>query len=303
MIVPSSSFSATLPVKPSVTTTSAAPASRSRPSVLPAKLSSLAASSSCASSVELVALLRLLADREQADLAGCATPRISSAKIAPMCANWSRCSGRASAFAPQSSSTEGRRGPGSARRSPGAGHPGAGGSRAGTAASIAPVLPAETTASALPSPTARHAATSELSGFARTASAGFSSIAITVGRLDELEPVRVEAGRAVEDRDDPVRGGLERAGDDLLRAAVAAHGVDGDADHRAYGTRGAERLDLAALVRLAGRADAVRPLRLAARRADVHARRLDPVLRAALVAAGLRGFLLGDGHGSARQCS
>src|SRR5581483_10664074 len=45
-------------------------------------------------------------------------------------------------------------------------------------ASIAPVFPAETTASADPSPTARQAATSELSGFARTASAGFSSIPI-----------------------------------------------------------------------------------------------------------------------------
>ena len=47
------------------------------------------------------------------------------------------------------------------------------------AASIAPVFPAETTASALPSATARTAATSELSGFERTASAGFSCISIT----------------------------------------------------------------------------------------------------------------------------
>ena len=38
LIVPSSSFSAMLPVKPSVTTTSAAPRSRSRLSALPAKL-------------------------------------------------------------------------------------------------------------------------------------------------------------------------------------------------------------------------------------------------------------------------
>jgi hypothetical protein len=38
------------------------------------------------------------------------------------------------------------------------------------------VLPAETTASACPSATARHAATRELSGFARTASPGFSCI-------------------------------------------------------------------------------------------------------------------------------
>ena len=41
------------------------------------------------------------------------------------------------------------------------------------------MFPAETTASALPSATARTAATSELSGFERTASAGFSCISIT----------------------------------------------------------------------------------------------------------------------------
>ena len=42
------------------------------------------------------------------------------------------------------------------------------------AASIAPVLPAETTACVVPSPTDRQAATSDESGFERTASAGFS---------------------------------------------------------------------------------------------------------------------------------
>ena len=56
---------------------------------------------------ERVALLVLLADREQAHVAdsGCRAARWL--KIAPMCANWSRCSGRASAFAPASSSTDG----------------------------------------------------------------------------------------------------------------------------------------------------------------------------------------------------
>jgi hypothetical protein len=56
------------------------------------------------------------------------------------------------------------------------------------AASMAPVFPAETTASALPSPTARHAATSELSGFARTASAGFSCIPITCAVSTSVRP-------------------------------------------------------------------------------------------------------------------
>ena len=50
-----------------------------------------------------------------------------------------------------------------------------------------------------------------------------------VGRLDELEPVRVEPRRTEEDDLDPLGGGLERARDDLVRRAVAAHRVDRDA--------------------------------------------------------------------------
>src|SRR5262245_17483900 len=58
----------------------------------------------------------------------------------------------------------------------------------------------------------------------------------------------------------------------------------------------AERLDLAALVGAAGRADAVRALGLAARRADVDLRRADRVRRTPLVAAGFGGFPLRNGH-------
>src|SRR3954452_794073 len=57
-----------------------------------------------------------------------------------------------------------------------------------------------------------------------------------------------------------------------------------------------QRVDLAALVAAAGRADVVRPLRRAALRADVDARRLEGVRRATLVAPGLGGLLLGDSH-------
>ena len=87
------------------------------------------------------------------------------------------------------------------------------------------MFPADTTAWAFPSPIERHAATSELSGFARTASAGFSSIAITCVVTTCSSPRAVDRGVAEEDRDDPVRGGFERAGHHLVRAAVAAHGV------------------------------------------------------------------------------
>ena len=70
-IVPSSSFSETLPVKPSVTTTSAAPSSSQRLSTLPAKFRSLAAMQRVRLLRRLVPLRRLLADGEQADLGPC----------------------------------------------------------------------------------------------------------------------------------------------------------------------------------------------------------------------------------------
>ena len=96
-----------------------------------------------------------------------------------MCANWSMCSGRASAFAPASISTVGPFFDGITTAIAGRATVGSRRSSRKQAASIAPVFPADTTASASPSPTARQAATSELSGLERTASAGFSSMAIT----------------------------------------------------------------------------------------------------------------------------
>src|SRR4051794_22411677 len=58
----------------------------------------------------------------------------------------------------------------------------------------------------------------------------------------------------------------------------------------------AERLDLAALVRAAGRADGVRPLRLVTVRALLQARRCELEVRPALVAARFRGFALRGCH-------
>src|SRR5438093_13004430 len=62
---------------------------------------------------------------------------------------------------------------------------------------------------------------------------------------------------------------------------------------------GAERLDVSAAIGVARRANPVRALRPAALRTHVQPRRLDLVLRATLVAAGLGGFLLGGGHPNA----
>ena len=54
-------------------------------------------------------------------------------------------------------------------------------------------------------------------------------MSIDLGRVDELEPARVEAGRPEERDLDAVGRSLERAGDDLVRGAIAAQRVDRDA--------------------------------------------------------------------------
>ena len=117
-----------------------------------------------------------------------------------------------------------------------------------------------------------------------------------LGRLDERQAVRVEPGRAEERHVDPVRGSRERAEDHLIGRVVATECVDGDAGHGLRDVE-AERFDFAALVGAAGRTDTVRPLRRAALRARVDARSLELVRGAALVAARLRCFPLGDSHG------
>src|SRR5213078_746823 len=105
----------------------------------------------------------------------------------------------------------------------------------------------------------------------------------------------IEACRAEDDRLDALGACGECALDHRLRPSVTPHRVDCDAGH-VLRSLDAERLDLAALVRAAGRADAMRALRLAARRADVDLRRADRVRGTPLVAAGLGGFPLRDGH-------
>src|SRR5215204_7237471 len=66
-------------------------------------------------------------------------------------------------------------------------------------------------------------------------------------------------------------------------------------------SRSSERLDLAPAVRLAGRAHAVRLLRLMAHGALVDARRLQPMRRPPLVAAGLGLSAFRNCHGLARS--
>src|SRR5262249_58357215 len=90
---------------------------------------------------------------------------------------------------------------------------------------------------------------------------------------------------------------LEGPRDDFVRGVVTAERVDRDARQLPAGE--AERLDLAALVGAAGRADAVRLLGRTALRAGREARRPDRGRGAPLVAAGLRLLPLWDGHGGA----
>ena len=88
------------------------------------------------------------------------------------------------------------------------------------AASIAPVFPAETTASARPSATARTALTSDESGLARTASEGFSAMSMTVGDTTSSSPPVSSSFRPEQDHLDPVRGSLQRSGHDLVGGPV-----------------------------------------------------------------------------------
>ncbi len=210
------------------------------------------------------------------------TSRISWAKTAPMCANWSRCSGRASAFAPESISTDGLNRAGTTTAIAGRNTPGMRRMFSSPAASIAPVFPADTTASASPSPTARHAATRLESGFDRTASAGFSCISITSAASTRSRPwVSRPAGPKTTtsrpSRDASTAPAITSAGPrSPPRASTAITPLRG-------GSR--QRLDVTSPVRLAVRADVMRPLRAVADRALVHARRLEAMRRPALVAA------------------
>ena len=229
-------------------------------------------------------------------------PRISSANTAPIVANCSRCSGRASAFAPASMRTDGPSRAGMGTAIAGRITPGRRRSSSRPAANMAPVFPAETTASASPFATARTAETSELSGLPRTASAGLSSISMTPFVLRSsspcvsvpAEPYRMGASVSPAASSAPATTSAGPRSPPIASTAIRVgmrprlRGVD------------AERLDLAPLVRPTVRTDVMRPLRNATVRADVHLRRLDRVRRTPLVAARAGLSSLRDGHEGAQ---
>ena len=167
------------------------------------------------------------------------------------------------------------------------------------AASAAPVLPAETTASASPSATSAHGLDE---GRVRLRAHRLDGRLLHLdhpGRLDERQAVRIERSAS---RTAPAEARMTLRQQHPRRSPRARgrrpsrrrqHESSAEYLRR---LREPQWLDVPALVRLAVRADVVRALRLSARRADLHARDGDSVLRAALVAPGLRRFPLRDGH-------
>ena len=103
---PSKNLMTTLPRTASQTTTSAMCRVRSLPSTLPSKRRSEASSSSVARWIR-ASPLPFSSPIDRSATRGLATPRTRSAKIAPICAYWTRFSGVESGFAPMSSSTIG----------------------------------------------------------------------------------------------------------------------------------------------------------------------------------------------------
>ena len=153
--VPSAILSATLPVKPSVTTTSATPSVTSVPSTKPLKsigrpLSRSIAAAPRTTSSPLPSSVPTLSSATR----GLATPRMTRAKTSPMTANWNRCSAVQSTLAPRSRTTTGLLRPGMTELMAGRSMPGSVFRTNFAIPMRAPVLPAETAAAASPSFTA-----------------------------------------------------------------------------------------------------------------------------------------------------
>ena len=118
-------------------------------------------------------------------------PMTSRANAWPMTANWRRCSGRHSALAPMSRKTSGDGAAGMMEQMAGRLTPGMRCTYSRLAATTAPVLPALTKASALPSWTSFMPTTSDDSVFLRAAATGSSWKLITSGACDDLDVARV----------------------------------------------------------------------------------------------------------------
>ena len=181
MTAPSSVFSVTLPVKPSVMMTSALRRATSRPSTLPAKPFTSANNSDAR--LRNASPLPGSSPFESNAIDGSATPRRTRAYARASSAHSTSHSGSGSTVAPPSTSSCIRSSPntGSGTAIAGRWTPLIRPNRKSAAAIVAPVLPAPTIAAARPSRTASAASTIDDRFLARTAAAGSSSMAITSG--------------------------------------------------------------------------------------------------------------------------
>ena len=224
---------------------------------------------------EPVALLRLLADREERDPRLANAERLLGEERAHVRELEQVLGAGVRVRAAVDQDASGRRAPGSGIAIAGRCTPGSRPISTRPAASSAPVFPAERATSASPSFDGAAGGEERAVALRARGVAGLLVHRDDVGRVDDLEPAgerRDLALAAVQDRFDRVGAGLERAGDDLLGRPVAAHRVDGDADGPAvsHGLRdaGVESGSTSRpAIRAAGRADAMRPLRLVALRA------------------------------------
>ena len=172
-------MSRTFPVNPSLTTTSATPAPRSRPSTLPMNRTGAALmrrNASFSTSLPLASSSPML----RSPTAGSSTPRYTSAITEPMTANWAKCSGLTSRLAPTSSTTVGVPS-GKMAAIAGRATPLILPMTKAEAASAAPVDPADTIPTASPSATRPAATITDAPFLDRIAAAGSSAISMTSG--------------------------------------------------------------------------------------------------------------------------
>ena len=239
-----------------------------------------------------------------------------------MWANWTRCSGRTATFAPQSTSRNGLPGTGTSTASAGRCTPRERFTWNRPAASAAPVEPPETSASARPSATACTACTIEAFGVDAHGARGIGGLGDRDGRVDDVEPGRgLDLRLGAEDQHADAaartrrahRRARPRAGRRRPRWRRARSSAAGRRPWPLSGPPSGPALvvvivivvvhvhDLTTGVGAAGGAHPVRAARRAALRAQVDRRRRDLVRRAALVRAGVRLLLLGDGHGRRKR--
>ena len=190
---PSLILSATLPVKPSHTMTSASPLYTSRASTLPMNSTGESLRSRYASRVSSFPFVAS-SPIDSRPTRGERIPSPMCAYTLPITPNCLRCCGRHSTLAPTSSSTAEPRFVGTVTASAGRSTPAIMPNAACAAITVAPVWPALKSAAASPRAT-RSAATLMLAvGFLRSADAGESSIAITSGASTTRTRSRVISG-------------------------------------------------------------------------------------------------------------